>query len=64
MRRSPEVLRLADQLCRENGAACNCGGPQYGTGHAPDCESVLSYDDCVQDADQIIYEREEERRTS
>lgn len=21
---------------------CNCGGPQYGTDHAPDCEFELS----------------------
>lgn len=22
-------------------AECNCGGPQYGTAHAPDCELIL-----------------------
>jgi len=21
---------------------CNCGGPQYGTDHSPDCESEIS----------------------
>jgi hypothetical protein len=24
---------------------CNCGGPQYGTDHAPDCALVLAWDD-------------------
>lgn len=34
-------------------ADCNCGGPQYGTDHAPDCQMVL-------DAIEVDHEIEDE----
>jgi hypothetical protein len=28
---------------------CNCGGPQYGTDHSPDCQVNLAWDQVVQE---------------
>ena len=34
--------------------ACNCGGPQYGTDHSPDCQMLLD----ALDVEQIIEDLE------
>jgi hypothetical protein len=28
---------------------CNCGGPQMGTDHSPDCQINLAWDDIIAD---------------
>ena len=39
-------------------AGCNCGGPQMGTGHSPDCENILSLDDLWEEYKDYLYEQE------
>lgn len=34
---------------RERNVRCDCGGPEMGTGHAPDCSWILAGDDAAQD---------------
>ena len=36
---------------------CNCGGPQYGTDHSPDCEYELSALDLQDQFDDEMAER-------
>ena len=36
---------------------CNCGGPQYGTDHSPDCEFELSALDLQDQFDDEMEER-------
>lgn len=38
---------------------CNCGGPQYGTDHAPDCEYEVSALDLQEQFDDEMVERYE-----
>lgn len=47
----------ATALMRERGIVCNCGGPQYGTDHAPDCALERAWDDAMEDAKQEYYEK-------
>ena len=40
----------ARKILSEMNAICNCGGPQYGTAHAPDCEFELAADEAWREA--------------
>lgn len=53
--------KLANKLLRQGGSACDCGGPQYGTAHAPDCAFVLAADNAWQEAGDILWDRQSER---
>ena len=58
------VTKRTRELFKELGAPCNCGGPQSGTKHSPDCEMLLSWDhlrDVAEDeiADEIADEYKE-----
>lgn len=35
---------------------CNCGGPSYGTDHAPDCAMILDAEDVDHDDSEEIQE--------
>ena len=37
-------------------ARCNCGGPQYGTAHSPDCALLLAYDVAEELWKDMVYE--------
>ena len=38
------------------GIKCDCGGPQYGTAHAPDCRLLLALDDAEAAWREEVYE--------
>ncbi len=38
--------------------ACNCGGPQYGTDHAPDCAANLAWDNAKEEATDQLFQEE------
>lgn len=49
-----------EQWLRGNGRqvkSCNCGGPQYGTEHSPDCAWELSALDLQDEYENEMYER-------
>lgn len=54
------IDRAADEIHRKAVKAgtytCTCGGPQYGTDHAPDCDIVLGWDESRQEAEDEWYE--------
>lgn len=39
----------------EGRVRCDCGGPQYGTDHAPDCAITLAWDRCYDEATEDLY---------
>jgi len=45
---------------REHSIECNCGGPQYDTGHAPDCALELAWDHAMAAYDEEKAESERE----
>jgi hypothetical protein len=55
-----KIREYADQVYKDYmahpEAVCNCGGPQYGTGHSPDCELIVWEDECWQNALEIAYD--------
>lgn len=53
----PTEIQLATKLLKERKIPCNCGGPQYGTDHSPDCAVCLAWDDAIEDARQQLFER-------
>lgn len=40
-----EMNEFFRRYLREKEIGCNCGGPQYGTDHAPDCAIELAWDE-------------------
>ena len=40
---------------------CNCGGPEYGTGHSPDCEFELGLEYLSDEIKQMKYDFEQEQ---
>jgi hypothetical protein len=60
---TPEVISRATKLLRDRIKAgevkCDCGGPQYGTGHSPDCQIERAWDDAVADVRSDEKEAEE-----
>ena len=50
------VIWRASSILRATGVVCNCGGPQYGTDHSPDCAILLAWDDAVEEARQQIWD--------
>jgi hypothetical protein len=59
---SHTIQRRAEKILREMEAACNCGGPQYGTDHAPDCSLEHARDDAWEEAQQQTWEESEADR--
>ena len=51
---SKSVIDRATKLLlkrqQDGSVCCNCGGPQYGTDHAPDCALNLAWDDAIAEA--------------
>jgi len=43
---------------KDHKIVCNCGGPQYGTDHSPDCTYVLAWDDAIDDYKYYVREIE------
>ena len=41
----PSLDEFYKQEIARKGITCNCGGPQYGTDHSPDCELLLAWDE-------------------
>lgn len=39
-----EMYVPSDSPPAMKGPRCNCGGPEYGTDHSPDCDVVLARD--------------------
>lgn len=58
MRTQAETNR-ATELMKEWNIRCNCGGRQYRTGCAPDCEIELAWDDAVAQAEEELFDTEE-----
>ena len=48
------------EILRDMGARCNCGGPQCGTDHSPDCEWELAGLDAYEQAQDEEYQRQTE----
>lgn len=46
-------MEIAQRLFSKWAIPCNCGGPQYGTDHAPDCATELAWDDAWEVAEDI-----------
>ena len=44
--------------CKEKNVVCDCGGPQYGTDHSPDCEINLAWDTALELYFDELYEEE------
>lgn len=47
---------LAQEMFQAMRPHCNCGGPQMGTDHSPDCEYVLAWDRAVATARDEHYQ--------
>jgi len=56
----PTKDTLTLEMLAKLGARCDCGGPQYGTAHAPDCALELAWDEASEIAEDILYQRESE----
>ena len=47
--------------------SCNCGGPQYGTDHSPDCAMILDarcIEELIEDEETDRLDAEEERNAT
>jgi len=53
-----DEIKRATEIMKEWNVKCNCGGPQYGTDHAPDCAINLAWDDAIEQARDEQYELE------
>lgn len=53
----------AREIVKRRRVRCDCGGPYYGTDHAPDCALVLAYDDAREEAEDFQWEMMSEGRT-
>lgn len=44
------TIKLSVQMFKKNKIKCDCGGPEMGTSHSPDCAYVLASEDCWHEA--------------
>ena len=55
--KTEEIKTFAEWLKDKNKSIpkCNCGGPQYGTAHSPDCEYVVGLDILEEQYDTYVF---------